>query len=151
MAKKLAFRDEREWAPFYEELGLGSDRVCAIVGCTMIDNSLTSLIASSMIKNDDKAIDEFLSNLNMKRKVELAYCLDLITKHQKEDIFEITHIRNRFAHVLHDASFENETIKKMCERLKPYYEKFMIENDSSRKYFQMAVAMLVYEFATKSM
>lgn len=74
MPKVSEFRDKREWTPLYDQLKSENDRACAIIECTMIDNSLSNIIAGVMI-DDEKAVDGILSNLNMRRKIELAYCL----------------------------------------------------------------------------
>jgi len=144
MPKVSEFREKREWTPFYDQLKSENDRACAIIGCTMIDNSLSNIIAGVMI-DDEKAVDGILSNLNMRRKIELAYCLGVIGPKQRDDISNISSIRNFFAHHLHDVSFENNEIKLLCEKLKWYYETWYPNGveKSPRKYFEMAVAVLI--------
>jgi mannitol operon repressor len=155
MPKQPSFRDEGAWTSYYDQLKSESDRGCAIIGGAMIDQSLSKLIAKYLI-DDQPAVDELLEPhgrpSSVYTRVSLAYCLGLVMKNQVKDIIVISRIRNYFAHNLDAASFENEEVMKMCDEIKWYFETAYAtdEEKSPRKYFQVAVAMLIYNLAVQS-
>src|SRR5438132_7299919 len=77
------------------------DRVLAIVGAAYLDSLLEELLRSVFVENKEEA-DHLLSpdralGSNGSR-YQLAYCLGLIEKEQRDDLKMIARIRNAFAH-----------------------------------------------------
>jgi len=50
-------------------------------------------------------------------RIDISYCLGLISKEELQDLQIIQDIRNKFAHRLHDISFDDEDIIEACKRL----------------------------------
>jgi len=156
MSKKMRIKQlqqDRPWNDLYKELQGESERAAAVVGGAMVDDALYRLVIGFFVDDGVEAenlLSRSLSSLGA--KTALCYCLGLITEEQRKALASIQHIRNHFAHQLHDASFADQAIEKHFKHLKPY-GRFMthIANPSPRDYFQTAVGMLVYALGIETM
>lgn len=104
---------------FLEEMILGSDRICAILGGTFADVALRKAI-SKTIKNKSHIDDLFSSKTELsgfKAKTELAFALGLIGNRPRADLNLIGEIRNKFAHNLDFNSFDVQSIRDKCDAL----------------------------------
>lgn len=84
-------------AEFHHE----SDRIVAIVGAAYLDALLESLCRAVFIETGDEAErllrpDAPLGSYGS--RCQLAYCLGLVKKDQRDDLRTIAKIRNLFAH-----------------------------------------------------
>ncbi len=144
-----------EWRAVWEELESTSDRAAAIVGEAILDQSLSKLLSSYLVRNQ-KEVDNLLNHpghlSSLLSKSALAYCLGLITKEQLDDLRAINTIRNRFAHRLHESSFNDQFIKEKMDRIEAY-RRFLASDqaNSPRKQFDAAVSMLSYSLSIESM
>jgi DNA-binding MltR family transcriptional regulator len=116
---------------FREELKNESDRAVAIVGAAFLDEHLRDVIGYFLI--DDKRAIEGLFRVNgvlgsFGGKIEMAYCLGLLSKRDYHDLKVIQKIRNRFAHELHGLSFASEQIVEQCKLFKAPQERFSPES-----------------------
>lgn len=107
---------------FSEILKNESDRGVALISAELINNCLTSLFEKYLILNKDlrKDILEYsLAPLHtFSNKIKMAYSLGLIGKKNYKNLDCIRKIRNKFAHRIFDASFEDAEIIKWCKEIK---------------------------------
>ncbi|HJU05299.1 MAG TPA: MltR family transcriptional regulator, partial [Nitrospiraceae bacterium] len=97
------------------------DRVVAIVGAAYLDSTLDSLIRAIFVDDQGEA-DRLLRpegalGANGSR-CQLAYCLGLITRDQRDDLKTIARIRNEFAHDFRRSSFNDDRVRDLCSKLK---------------------------------
>lgn len=110
----------RDWTGFYQEYSKESDRSAAILIAGMTQFWLRELLRALFV-DDPKAVENLLDNdrplSSFGGQILAAYCLGLITKHEKDDLLIIKNIRNRFAHQLHGLSFNDKSISDECDKL----------------------------------
>jgi DNA-binding MltR family transcriptional regulator len=98
-----------------------SDRVIAIVGAAYLDSVLDSLLRAVLIESRDD-VDVLLGQTGPLGAngagCQLAYCLGLITRDQRDDLKMIAKIRNKFAHDFHVSSFDVSPVRDYCASLK---------------------------------
>ena len=97
------------------------DRVIAVIGAAYLDAMLERLLRSVFISDDEAAgrllrPDAPLGSNGA--RFQLAYCLALITRDQRDDFRLIARIRNAFAHDFKAASFNTEPVRGYCSSLK---------------------------------
>jgi DNA-binding MltR family transcriptional regulator len=97
------------------------DRVIAIVGAAYLDAMLDRLFRAMLIDASDE-VEKLLrpdgpigSNGS---RCQLAFCLGLITRDQRDDLRQVAKIRNRFAHDFKATGFDKPPIKDICASLK---------------------------------
>jgi len=113
-----------DWKGFYEKLQSETPRAAVIIAAAFMDGWLRQLIANFMV-DDTKAIDDLLGTednsdcplSSFSARIKAAYCLGLISKDEHDDLNTIRRIRNRFAHRMHDLSFDDEEIVSWCNSL----------------------------------
>ena len=107
---------------FWGNLKSESDRGVVLISAELIHNRLTNLFEKYLILNSDlkKAIFESaLSPLNnFSNKVKMAYSLGLIDEKHFNNLDNVRRIRNKFAHRIFDASFEDDEIIEFCKKFK---------------------------------
>ena len=115
----------KDWKGFFLKFQKESPRAAAILGVAFLDVQLRQLISNLLIDEtnvvdellgNDKKIDRPLSSFSS--RIRAAYCLGLISKDEYEDLNIIRKIRNRFAHRLHDLSFDDHEIVSWCKTLR---------------------------------
>jgi len=103
------------------EFHTSSDRVVAVVGAAYLDSVLDRLLRRVFINAADD-VERLLrpdaplgSNGS---RYQLAYCLGLITRDQRDDLKTIAKIRNTFAHDFKASTFEAAPLRDFCSALK---------------------------------
>ena len=103
------------------EFHTSTDRVIAVVGAAYLDSMMEHLLSRVFIDSPDE-IERLLrpdaplgSNGS---RYQLAYCLGLITREQRDDLKLIAKIRNTFAHDFKAQSFADPRIRDYCAALK---------------------------------
>jgi len=97
------------------------DRVVAIVGAAYLDSTLESLLRAVFV-DSTADVDSLLGpngalGANGAR-LQVAYCLGLITRDQRDDLRAIGRIRNRFAHNFNVTGFGDAPIRDYCMTLR---------------------------------
>jgi DNA-binding MltR family transcriptional regulator len=96
------------------------DRFLAIIYTVDIEKRLNQLIECFLI-DDRKKVKELLEEEkflgNFGGKIQLAYCLGLISKEEFHNLNLIRKIRNKFAHEPSGLTFRNEQITNLCKNL----------------------------------
>lgn len=102
---------------FDKEVANNSDRGIALICGSIMDKLLHDLLKMFFIKKNDIDNNLFKNGKPLgtfDSKMKTAFYLGLITKAELSNITYIQRIRNRFAHDIIGASFENEAIKDIC-------------------------------------
>jgi len=107
---------------FIENLKNESDRGVVLISAELINNCLTSLFEKYLILNKDLRegiLENSLAPLHtFSNKIKMAYSLGLIDKEQYKNLEYVRKIRNKFAHRIFDASFEDDKIIVWCKKIK---------------------------------
>lgn len=107
---------------FFEKLKNESDRGVVLISAEFINNYLTILFEKYLILNKDLKKDIFAYSLaplhNFSNKIKMAYSLGLIDEEQYKNLEYVRKIRNKFAHRIFDASFEDVQIIEWCKKIK---------------------------------
>lgn len=96
------------------------DRVIAIVGAAYLDSLLEELFRAIFVgdkEEADRLLEPDRALGSNGARYQLAYCLGLIEKHERDDLKMIARIRNAFAHKYHVRSFDHDEAKKLVAKL----------------------------------
>lgn len=105
---------------FRETLDAESDRGCALMSASYLDDQLTPLVKSKLINDEKISKSLFKGNglLNtFSTKIDMAYMLGLIPLSIKNNLDTIRKIRNKFAHSPNLLDFSDEEITGLCKNL----------------------------------
>jgi len=113
-----------DWQGFYDELHEETPRGAVILGAAFLDAQLRELLADFMI-DESKIVDSLVGSekelekplSNFGARIKASYCLGLISKKMYDDLRTINKLRNKFAHRLHDFTFEDEEVVSWCKSL----------------------------------
>ena len=119
MAKKSPPTIEQlgsESKDFYELLKSEADFPCVVVSLSFIDQCLASLLHTFFIDGStaDRLLDHRGALGSFIARVDLSYCLGLITKELFQNLHVLGEIRNVFAHSRFKLSFDSSEIKHLC-------------------------------------
>lgn len=114
-----------DWNGFYQEIQKETPRAAVIISAAFLDSQLRRLISKAFI-DDQKIVDDLLGTEKIVERplssfgarIKIAYCMGLISKKIFNDLETIKRIRNKFAHKLHNYSFNESEIVKWCSSLK---------------------------------
>lgn len=147
-----------DWVGFMNAFQTETPRSAVIIGAAFLDAQLRELIANFLV-DDKKVVADFLGDDDkadrplsaFSARTKAAYCLGLISKDEYDDLNLIRRIRNRFAHKLHDISFDNKEISNWCHLLKTA-KKLPVSNHltSHRDLFVASVALLSIYIGVKA-
>ena len=108
------------WIDYFDEFNNESPRGAVIIAAAFLDAQLQKLIENHFI-NDKLANQEIFdkngSLSSFYAKIQIAYCLGLISKEIRHDLNMIRKIRNNFAHEMFELSFEDKGIIDLCNKL----------------------------------
>jgi hypothetical protein len=103
------------------ELQRASDRAVAILAGSIVEARLTAFL-KSQVQDDGKTWEARTHSSaplgSFAVKIDIAFLFRLITKAAHVDLTNIKDIRNRFAHDLDLAGFNNQGIAAKCGNLK---------------------------------
>jgi hypothetical protein len=103
-----------------EEMLKGSPRATAVVGGAIVEEHLTHILKSRMVK-DAKVADELFAPGrtfgDFGAKVDLGYLIGLYSKPAYKELTTIKRIRNEFAHQFKLNSFDRDDIRDLCHNL----------------------------------
>ncbi len=106
---------DKEVEDIYNLLSESSPLASVVLCISFIDKYLDISLRKRFIKS--KTTDKILQN-SFKFKCDLAYCLNLISKIEYQDLNTLGEIRNRFAHEYPSINFNDAKIIKLTNRLK---------------------------------
>nr|WP_319493925.1 MltR family transcriptional regulator [uncultured Desulfobacter sp.] len=124
---------------FRRALSSESDRGCALLAASFLDNALSDLMYCSFVY--DKKIEKDLLNgtaplATFSSRIDMAYYLGKIPKNCKSDLHIIRRIRNQFGHNPEIISFKTASISDSCKALKFSYHE---QDKSPREHFTASV------------
>jgi len=128
---------------FVKETMGGSDRACALVCCSFIENILKDLIETHMRSDwpslTDAVFDGVTAPLrSFSSRITIAYAMDIIDNPTMAALNAIRNIRNVFAHSEKHRTFDHELIAKEVAILKKL--KYIIPDaDPRRRYIAACV------------
>ncbi|WP_293943124.1 hypothetical protein [Sphingomonas sp.] len=140
-----------------EELGValseiadGSDRVAAIMGCALVENTLVGALITCLEDASDAAKlfdDERGPFKSFYAQIVAAKAMGLFDAKIASALHAVRQIRNEFAHAILSLEFETESIAKMCIKLKSFENKDAHHEKVSppRRYFEHACYELTCE------
>jgi len=106
---------------FWVSLKNESDRGVVLISFELIHNFLTNLFEKYLILNSElrkTILESPLAPLNtFSNKSKMAYSLGLIDKKHYNNLEYLRKIRNKFAHRIFDASFDDAKIIGWCKKL----------------------------------
>jgi len=117
----MKMKEDINLEKFGELLKNESDRGVVLISAELIHNYLTKLFQKRLILNSKlrkDIIDNSMAPLHtFSSKIKMAYSLCLIDKEHYENLECIRQIRNKFAHRIFDASFDDDEIIKWCKKI----------------------------------
>jgi DNA-binding MltR family transcriptional regulator len=103
-----------------EEFHDAPDRVLAVVGAAYLDSLVEQLLRAVFVESKEEADRLLLPDRPLGSngsRYQLAYCLGLIGKRERDDLKMIAKIRNEFAHKYDVRSFDHDEPKKLIAKL----------------------------------
>jgi hypothetical protein len=102
---------------FRRVLSRESDRGCALFAAAYLDQELSELLKSFFV-DDEKVFNDISKGTNalsaFSSRIDICYLLGLIGPLARKDFHLVRKIRNDFAHVASDISFDTESIAQRC-------------------------------------
>lgn len=104
--------------PVIETLSEETHRGAALVGAAYLDDLLAALLRTVFI---EKCADELLGRERplgtFYARICLAYSIGLLDEDDYNDLHIVRDIRNAFAHLYDDLSFESESVRAKCDKM----------------------------------
>jgi mannitol operon repressor len=105
------------------ELSRESERAAALLAAGYLDHLLGEFLATHMVVAQSQVEEMLYKNGNgplgtFSARMDLAYCLGLLSVDEHRDLNLIRKIRNDFAHRLTGQSFTTPSIASRCRELK---------------------------------
>lgn len=136
-SKMIVVHEFRSWLT-YE-----SDRGCALMATAYLDEQLEQLIRAKLI-DDTKVVNGIFEGqgalTTFSSRIDIAYLLGLIPKNAQRDLHLVRKIRNEFAHLSENVTFEKPEIASRCKEL---YFNGMSGSVSPRSMFTRAMMGLL--------
>lgn len=145
LTRILPTRDQAD--EFLAELVSDNHRTSALVGCSVIEQALRTLLLSKMpnlTENESDALfyDKHATLASLSSRIEVAYALGAIDSAERDDLNRIRRIRNAFAHSPAPLTFEHELVANECALLTPPpFPKVGEETDNQQLYGGAAVRL----------
>lgn len=121
--KRLQFLEE-----FKRELKTQSDRGVVLVCLSILDELLAELLKLRLLE-DEKLLKELFGTKGVfgqfDDKVKASYAMGLISKLDYDLFKKIQNVRNKFAHRVLNISFEDPTIRDVCQSITLPKDAFM--------------------------
>ncbi len=116
---------QNDWSGFFKSLEEESARGAVILACAFLDAQLRNLLASFLI-DEPSEVEDLIGGLDTGEKplssfssrIRAAYCLGLLSPMMYHDLNIIRKIRNKFAHRMHDYTFDDPQVVSWCNSLK---------------------------------
>jgi hypothetical protein len=116
--------DDKELDAAVQEFQGGSDRVAAIMGAALVENSLMSVIGVALVDNfSDNALfhDQGAPFGTFRARIIAGRALGLFNEQVATELDIVRDIRNQFAHALLSIDFEHEDIAARCGQLTDHF------------------------------
>ena len=124
MLKELLEKNFEVVMTFRRTLSQETDRGCALMAASYLENELSQLLKSKLIgtKKQIDSLFEFNGPLGtFSSRIKMSYALGLISKETQNDLDIIRDIRNKFGHMYQPIDFETQQIKEKINNLKSHF------------------------------
>ncbi len=136
----------KEFLPFLDSLNAESERGGVLISSSYIENLLGEIIRNFLldVSSANKLLDGGYSPLSsFSSRIQLTYCLGLISEQEYKELETIRKIRNIFAHKM-KASFKDKKLVDLCHNLKFSAANYNnIKVTSSGRFTTSAVAIIL--------
>lgn len=97
-----------------------TDRGAVLMSAAFLDDKLKELIEKKLVQ--DKKVSRRAFDFNgplgtFSSRIDFAYLIGIIPKNARRDLHTIRAIRNQFAHHAAPLSYDDPTVKELCDRL----------------------------------
>ncbi|MFQ5615730.1 MAG: MltR family transcriptional regulator [Anaerolineales bacterium] len=138
---------------FIDDIRGKSDRAVAVVGTVLLDMHLIQLLSAFFVDDPDE-VDLLLGEDHplgsFSARIRTAYCLGLISKAERDDLWSIQHIWGFFIRRMEDLAFSDDPIREWCYVLHlPEQALLSDERRTPRSLFVFATALLVQQLALR--
>jgi hypothetical protein len=151
----------------WQELTGHADRAVGVLGGALIEESLDNALTADWRAEEKKGSKptareqlDASGNFTFSMKIDLAYLTHFIGPLVRNDLHNIRHIRNRFAHrtcaveshIWEPVTFEMDEIKSRCENIQlinmviAHAAGKLIKTDTPRGRFLAAIGIYTYLF-----
>ncbi|GAB6096123.1 hypothetical protein JCM14469_23760 [Desulfatiferula olefinivorans] len=130
-------------AEFRSALDLESDRGCALLAISFLEEELKILLKKCLV--DTPEVDEKIFSFNgplgtFSSKIEMVFLLGKISKTIKDELNLLRKIRNDFGHNPKPIHFNTHPINERCNSLKGSWKK---QSSSPRQHFTASVCSVL--------
>jgi DNA-binding MltR family transcriptional regulator len=147
MTLKFNKADEQELLLlFLKQLDKETDRGCALVAASYLENRLKAVLQAQMVKH--KAAEEIFDSQQalstFSAKIKVAYLLGIVSHEVYSDLNRIRDIRNAFAHNLEIDSFVHARVAEKCALLENVQQEWLPSDEQSparKKFSKCAMAI----------
>lgn len=98
-----------------------SDRAAAIVAGAFLDELLQELLREFFVEQPEQVNKKLFEGTGplatFSSKIEIAFRVGLVSEGEHRSLHTIRGVRNEFAHVLGDVSFETQSIRDRCRNI----------------------------------
>jgi len=104
----------------YDAVNDERDLPCVLISTSFLDHCLVSLLERFFIQSDNtkKVLDPRSGSLGtFSARVDMSYCLGLISKGLFQNLHKVGRIRNKFAHSYLSKTFTDPEVVYLCEKL----------------------------------
>jgi len=110
-----------ESAACLDELRNSSDRSAVLVGVAFLDDALRTLIRARLIDKSSvvkKLMGGRMPINSFAHRIRLAYCIGLLGNAMYKDLYILRRISTRFTRTGEAASFQGDSVREECDKLK---------------------------------
>lgn len=130
-------------AEFRSALDLESDRGCALLAISFLEEELKMLLKKCLV--DTPEVDEKIFSFNgplgtFSSKIEIAFSLGKISKTIKDELNLLRKIRNHFGHSPTPIDFNTHPINERCKSLKGSWKR---QTSNPRQHFTAAICSVL--------
>jgi hypothetical protein len=109
---------------FTREILGASDRACALLLGSLLDNTLAKTLSTKTIELTENEFRHLFLEQNsvlgtFADKIAMAYVLELISEKQRQTLTQLREIRNTFAHAIKPITFMHPLVLAECKKLPP--------------------------------
>lgn len=120
--QKKTFRDFWE---FRRLMKAESDRGCALMGASYVDDRLADLLKKKLLLNSDlrERMFDYIGPLgSFSARINMAYAIGLIPANLRRELHVMRDIRNVFAHRAAHLTFESPEISPLVDKLRLHFK-----------------------------
>jgi hypothetical protein len=102
----------------YDAIGNPSDDLCVVFSSAYLDKQLGAILKYVLITDEHNSVGSLLAGgqlASFVARINMAYCLGLISPWCYRTLKKIAEIRNMFAHSIGHVSFDDQDVKRLID------------------------------------